>query len=297
MTQIDSLDTVRDLIRYAASRFNEAGLFFGHGTDNGWDEASQLVMHTIHLPYTLLPSALDAKLTRAEQALILALIKERVEQRVPLPYLTHQAWFAGLSFYVDNRVLIPRSPIAELIEKRFSPWIAEDNIHSILDLCTGSACIAIAAAHYMPYASVDATDISQDALAVAEINLLRHHLEEDIRLFQSDLFSNIPLKQYDLIITNPPYVDQYDMNSLPPEYQHEPILGLQAGTDGLAYVDRILKQAKDYLSPHGLLVVEVGNSEEALLEKYPSLGFIWPEFERGDGGVFILEREALLSVE
>lgn len=296
MTILDTLDTIRDYIRYATSRFNEAGLFFGHGTDNAWDEAFQLVLHTVHLPHDIPPTVLDAKLTQKEQLAILALINERVEKRVPLPYLIHQAWFAGLSFYVDNRVLIPRSPVAELIEQRFAPWIAEENINSVLDLCTGSGCIAIATAHYLPEATVHASDISQDALEVARINLLRHHLENNVTLLHSDLFNALPKKQYDVIISNPPYVDEYDMSSLPPEYQHEPILGLQAGRDGLACVDIILKQAKEYLSPHGILIVEVGNSEEALIAKYPSIGFIWPEFARGDGGVFILERKDLENI-
>lgn len=296
MTILDNLETMRDFIRYATSRFNEAGLFFGHGTDNAWDEATQLVLHSTHLPHDIPPTVLDAKLTRTEQHTILTLIKERVEKRIPLPYLIHQAWFAGLSFYVDNRVLIPRSPIAELIEKQFSPWIEEDQIHSILDLCTGSGCIAIAAAHYLPDVSVDASDISNDALAVARTNLLRHHLDEHIQLFQSDLFNQIPKKTYDIIVSNPPYVDQYDMGTLPPEYTHEPTLGLEAGADGLDVVDTILKQAKHYLSPHGLLIVEVGNSADALLAKYPQLDFIWPEFERGDGGVFLLERKQLEKI-
>lgn len=293
MKKLDTLDTLLDFIRYATSRFNEAGLFFGHGTDNAWDEATQLVLHTLHLPQDIPPLVLNAKLTQNEQTALLALIQERVEKRTPLPYLIHQAWFAGLTFYVDHRVLIPRSPIGELIEKQFSPWIQEDRVHHVLDLCTGSGCIAIATAKYMPHASVDASDISPDALAVTRINLLRHHLDSDITLYQSDLFNEIPPKKYDLIISNPPYVDEYDMSTLPPEYHHEPTLGLEAGNDGLACVDLILKQAKEYLSPHGMLVVEVGNSEEALLAKYPMLHFIWPEFERGDGGVFILERSEL----
>lgn len=296
MSVLDSLETIRDFIRLAASRFNEAGLFFGHGTDNAWDEATALVLHLLHLPHDLPVSILDAKLTRAEQTLILELINERVEKRIPLPYLIHQAWFAGMTFYVDERVLVPRSPIAELIEKQFSPWVDASDVNSILDLCTGSGCIAIAAAHHLPDAQVDASDISQDALAVARINLLRHHLEEEIGLFQSDLFHGIPKKTYDLIISNPPYVDEYDMGILPPEYQHEPIVGLEAGQDGLDFVDRILQEAKHYLNPNGLLIVEVGNSEEALLNKYPHLNFIWPEFTKGDGGVFILERSELEKV-
>lgn len=297
MTLLDTLDTVRDFIRYATSRFNEAGLFFGHGTDNAWDEATQLVLHTLHLPHDIPPVVLDAKLTKNEQSTLLNLIKDRVDKRIPLPYLIHQAWFAGLSFYVDNRVLIPRSPIAELIEKQFSPWIDAAQIENVLDLCTGSGCIGIAAAKYLPHSTVDASDISADALAVARINLLRHQLDDEIQLFQSDLFNTIPKKEYDLIVSNPPYVDEYDMNTLPVEYHHEPTLGLEAGIDGLTCVDTILRQAKQYLSPHGILIVEVGNSEKALLEKYPELDFIWPEFERGDGGVFILERQQLEKLQ
>lgn len=293
MTHHPELQTIRDFLRYATSCFNEAGLYFGHGTDNAWDEAVALILHTLHLPHDAHPAVLDARLLENEKMTLLTLIEKRVTSRIPVPYLTHEAHFAGLSFYVDERVLIPRSPIAELIERHFQPWVDPENIKLILDLCTGSGCIAIACAKAFPDAQVDACDISEEALAVSKINILRHHVEDQVTLYQSDIFSGLPRKKYDLIVSNPPYVNAEEMASLPPEYLHEPRLGLEAGASGLDIVSRILSQAKEYLSPQGTLIIEVGNSETALIEKYPQLPFTWPEFERGGGGVFFLKSEQL----
>lgn len=293
MADHPELQTIRDLVRYATSKFNEHSLFFGHGTDNSWDEAIALILHTLHLPHRMFLSVVDTRLTEEEKDKIFDLIDERISRRIPVPYLTNEAWFAGLSFYVDERVLIPRSPTAELIENQFQPWIHPENVSNILDLCTGSACIAIACAYAFPEAQVDAVDISNDALAVAKINTLRHNTEDQVHLIQSDLFTNLENKKYDIIITNPPYVSTEEMNILPEEYQHEPVSALEAGNDGLDFVDTILKEAGKHLTKHGVLVVEVGNSETTIVEKYPHIPFIWAEFERGGDGVFILTKDQI----
>jgi ribosomal protein L3 glutamine methyltransferase len=287
------LITIRDFLRYATSRFNQAGLYFGHGTDNAWDEAAGLIMHTLHLPHDISHQVLDARLTSDERTHLLSLIQQRVEKRLPLAYLTHEAWFSGLSFYVDERVLIPRSPIAELIQQHFQPWIQPDNVHQILDLCTGSGCIAIALAKAFPEAQVDASDVSDEALAVAKINVLRHQVEDQLHCHKADLFKGLPPKKYDLIVSNPPYVSQQEMIELPDEYRHEPALGLEAGNEGLDIVRRILDEAGDYLSENGTIIVEVGNSEHALAEEYPETAFTWLEFENGGGGVFLLSAKEL----
>lgn len=289
----NELSTIRDMLRWTVSRFNEAKLFYGHGTDNAWDEAVVLVLHALHLPPNIDPKIIDARLTKNERDTIIELITERIQKKIPAAYLIHQAWFAGLPFYVDERVLIPRSPIAELIEHHFSPWIAYENVHHILDLCTGSGCIAIACALAFPEAKVDATDISTEALAVAKTNLDRHQTHKQVRLIQSDLFTKLTNKKYDIIVTNPPYVSTEEMQSLPAEYHHEPSLGLAAGKDGLDIVTIILREAKKHLEPHGILIVEVGNSEQALREQFSKTPFTWLEFERGDGGVFLLTAEQL----
>lgn len=293
MNEHKELQTIRDFLRWATSRFNEASLYYGHGTDNAWDEAIALILHTLHLPHDIDPAVLDAHLTEKERTQLLQLIQRRINERIPVPYLTHEAWFTGLPFYVDERVLIPRSPIAELIENQFSPWIDPDQVHHILDLCTGSGCIAIASAKAFPDAMVDASDVSVDALAVAKMNVLRHQVEDQVNLIQSDLFNEIPQKKYDIIVSNPPYVDADDFSSLPEEYRYEPILGLKAGQDGLDMARVILQQAKRYLNPNGILIVEVGNSEVALAEQFPEIPFTWLEFQRGGGGVFLLRATEL----
>lgn len=293
MNNHTELQTIRDFLRYATTRFNAAGLYYGHGTDNAWDEAFALVLHTLHLPHDIHQAVLDARLTQAERDTISSLIEKRVTSRIPVPYLTHEAWFSGMSYYVDERVLIPRSPIAELIENHFKPWASPSQVTNILDLCTGSACIAIACAKAFPEAEVDAADISKDALAVAKINVARHGLDDQVHLYETDLFQGLPDKKYDIIVSNPPYVSAEEMDALPAEYLHEPKQGLAAGKEGLDFAIRILQDAKKYLKPDGILVVEVGNSEIALAENNPEIPFTWLEFERGGGGVFLLTAEQL----
>lgn len=295
MTNYPEIQTIRDFIRFAVSQFNAKGLYFGHGTDNAWDEAVALVLHALHLPHDIDRSVLDAHLTQDERKHILEMIEKRVDKRIPLPYLTHEAWFGGLSYYVDERVLIPRSPIAELIAQHFEPWINPADVQQILDLCTGSGCIAIACAKAFPDAKVSASDISADALAVAKINVLRHGVEEQVHLYESDLFAKLPKQQYDIIVSNPPYVNSNEMAELPAEYLHEPTSGLAAGTEGLDFAARILRDAKEYLAPNGILVVEVGNSEYALADTYPEIPFTWLEFENGGGGVFVLTAEQVME--
>lgn len=296
MTINKELKTIRDYIRYAISSFNQAGLFYGHGTDNSWDEAHALILHTLHLPYDIHSSLFEANLIEQEKAKIIDLINRRIQNRIPLPYLINEIFFAGLPFYVDERVLIPRSPIAELIENYFSPWIEFNQVKNILDMCTGSGCIAVACAKAFPDAQVDASDISKDALVVANINILRHQVEHQVFLHQSDLFATLPQQQYDIIVTNPPYVSQQEIDELPAEYGHEPLLALQAGEKGLDCVIDILKTASIYLRPHGILVVEVGNSEQNLIELFPHVPFTWLEFERGGDGVFLLTADQLHKV-
>lgn len=295
---ITELVTMLDMVRWAVSQFNRAGLYFGHGTDNPWDEAVCLVLQVLDLPQSLPEQTGDqlfhARLTTAEKTAIAALVGQRVEKRVPLAYLTNQAWFCGLPFYVDERVLVPRSPFAELIQQRFVDWYEHDPV-SILDMCTGSGCIAIALAHEFPDAQVDAVDISTDALAVAEINIAEHHLSHRVVPIQSDLYSGVKGHRYDLIVSNPPYVDAEDMSDLPDEFQHEPELGLAAGNDGLDLVDVILREAPQHLTEEGWLFVEVGNSLVYMDEKYPGLKLHWIEFEHGGLGVFAIERASLTA--
>jgi len=291
----EDLKTLRDFLRWAVSAFNRAGIYYGHGTDNGWDEALHLICHVLGLPPTGDQRFLDANLTRDEKRQIVTLVARRVNERVPAPYLTGEAWFAGLKFSVDERVLIPRSPIAEMIEQGFQPWLPEDP-ERVLDLCTGSGCIGIACAYAFPEAKVDLSDISTDALAVANNNIDRHKLWDRVTAIESDLFENLDGRVYDLIVSNPPYVDAADMNAMPEEYRHEPQLALASGDDGLDFTRRLLAEAANHLSDNGVLIVEVGNSWPALEASFPQLPFVWVEFERGGGGVFILRRDDLLNL-
>ena len=291
----DELFTLRDYIRWGASEFTGAKLYFGHGTDNAWDESEQLVLHAINLTPPLAEEWLDARLTRVERARVVQNLRRRVDERIPAAYITGQAWFAGLPFIVDERVLVPRSPISELIQQQFSPWLVNEPTQ-ILDLCTGSGCIGIACAYAFPNAEVQLSDISFDALEVAEENIQQHDLEERVFAMQSDLFANLVGQKFDLIVSNPPYVDADDLASMPPEYHAEPEIGLGSGDDGLDFTRRLLREASDYLNDDGVLIVEVGNSWVALEEAYPDMPFTWIEFERGGHGVFMLRKADLLKL-
>ncbi len=288
---LSSLTTLRDYIRWGASRFAEAKLNFGHGTVTALDEAAALVLHTLHLPYNLSEFYLQSALTPEERHAIVTIFEKRINERKPAAYLTQEAIFAGLSFYVDERVLVPRSPIAELIEQRFAPWVEEDQVGRILDLCTGSGCIAIACAYAFREAVVDAVDLSADALAVAEINVDKHQIGNEVMLYQSDLFDALPDAQYDIIVSNPPYVAIAEWQQLTREFHAEPEIGFVAGDSGLDIVIRILAKADNYLTPQGILVVEVGSSAETLQETFPNVPFYWLDFERGGDGVFLLTAE------
>lgn len=289
---LDELLTLRDFIRWGASEFKAADLYFGHGTDNAWDEAEHLVLHAVHLTPPLDTEWLGACLVREERERVLHNLRRRIDERIPASYITHQAWFANLPFYVDERVLVPRSPIAELIQKQFTPWLEQEPAR-ILDLCTGSGCIGIACAYAFPEAEVQLSDISYDALAVAQENIERHHLQDRVFALQSDLFENLHGQRFDVIVSNPPYVDADDLASMPDEYHAEPEIGLASGADGLDFTRRMLAEAKDFLTPNGLLIVEVGNSWPALQHAFPYLPFTWVEFERGGHGVFVLRKEDL----
>ena len=290
-----NLCTVRDFLRFAVSRFNQAKLFFGHGSSDAYDEAIYLILHTLHLPLDRLDPFLDAHLTDMECAEVLNIIQQRVEQRMPAAYLTHEAFLGDFSFYVDERVIVPRSFIAELLLEQLAPWIAEpEEIGSVLDLCTGSGCLAILAAHAFPYASVDAVDLSPDALAVAERNVADYDLRDRVHLIESDLFAKLNGRQYDLIISNPPYVDAASVAALPQEYLHEPKLALGSGHDGLDATHIILEHAAQHLTENGLLVVEIGHNREVLEAAYPDLPFTWLDVSAGDQFVFMLHKNDLL---
>lgn len=290
------LDTPKDFIRWGASAFNRAKLHFEHGTSNAVDEALNLVLHALDLDHEIPPWLLDGRLTEAEKRAVYGLLQRRVQERKPYAYITNHARFAGLDFYVDERVLVPRSPIAELIENGFEPWIESDSVTRILDLCTGSGCIAVACAYAFHDAAVDAADVSADALEVARMNVERLHVADRVLLHRADVFEGLPEAPYDVIVSNPPYVDAEDMAGLPDEHRHEPKLGLAAGQDGLDIVRRILKDAPRYLAPHGILVVEVGNSRWALEQAYPDVPFTWLEFQRGDVEVFLLHAEQVAAI-
>ena len=283
-----------DLLHWAEQCFENAGLYFGHGTDNAWDEAVMLVLHGMQLPLDSSPEVLSLTVAPEQLQTIRQLVERRVNERLPAAYLTHEAWFAGLPFYVDERVLVPRSPLAELIERSFSPWLLSPP-KRILDLCTGSGCIGIACAARFPDAEVVLSDISSDALAVANRNINTYDLDSRVKPIESDLFSSLSGQKFDLIISNPPYVDAADLAGMPAEYQHEPEIGLGSGDDGLDFTRRLLEQAADYLTEDGVLITEVGNSWEALDDAYPLLPFTWLEFERGGHGVFMLFRRDLVQ--
>jgi ribosomal protein L3 glutamine methyltransferase len=286
------LSTLRDYIRWAASRFAEAQLCFGHGTTTALDEAAALVLHTVHQPYNLADVYLESVLTLAERQAVIDKVGKRINERIPVSYLTNEAIFAGLSFYVDARVLVPRSPIAELIEQRFAPWVDEEQITNILDLCTGSGCIAIACAYAFPDAYVDAVELSADALDVARLNIAKHQLADAVTLYQSDLFNGLPDDtRYDLIVSNPPYVCLEEWEQLPAEFRAEPEIGFKGGVSGLDIVLRILVDADQYLTEKGILIVEVGSSAETLQSMFPDVPFYWLDFERGGDGVFLLTAE------
>ena len=288
------LSTIIDFIRYGASRFNAANLSFGHSYDNALDEATQLVLHALHLPHDLSPAYGQAKLVHEEKDRVLALFERRINERVPACYLTGEAWFAGLSFKTDHRALVPRSPIAELIETSFEPWAGGREIQRVLDMCTGSGCIAIATAHYHPDWQVDAADISEDALALAKENIERLETK-NVRLVHTDLFRGLKGEIYDLIVTNPPYVTHAETDALPKEYSYEPELGLRAGDDGLDLALEILRDAPEHLSENGFLICEVGESEHALVKLLPELPLAWVEFKVGQMGIFVVEREDLVT--
>jgi ribosomal protein L3 glutamine methyltransferase len=288
---LTTLSTLRDYIRWAASRFTEAGVSFGHGTTTALDEAAALVLHTVHQPYNLADAYLESVLTFSERQAVIDMVDRRINERIPAAYLTHEAIFAGLAFYVDQRVLVPRSPIAELIEQRFAPWVDEEQVVRILDLCTGSGCIAIACAYAFADAYVDAVDLSADALAVAELNIAKHQLADAVTLYRSDLFNELPETRYDVIVSNPPYVSLEEWAQLPAEFRAEPDMGFKGGASGLDLVLRILADADQYLTEQGILIVEVGSSAETLQNTFPDVPFYWLNFERGGDGVFLLTAE------
>jgi ribosomal protein L3 glutamine methyltransferase len=286
--------TIRDLVRWGASEFGRARLHFGHGTDNALDEAFHLVTWALKLPHELPPQYFDARLTAPESARVLKLLRERVRTRKPAAYLTGEAWFAGLPFEVDPRVLIPRSPIAELIENRFRPWLRGEP-RRILDLCAGSGCIAVACAMAFPEARVDAVELDAGALGILKRNLARHPLEGRVEAVRSDLFARLEGRKYGLIVSNPPYVPTARWKKMPKEYQHEPKLALEAGKDGMDVVAKILRQAPGFLEEDGLLVCEVGGSVPEFHRRFPNIPVIWPEFERGGDGVFVISRDDLVE--
>ncbi len=288
---VHSLTTIRDYIRWAASQFSEAELVYGHGTLTALDDAAALVLRVLHQPYDLVDFYLESTLTLVEREKLISIIKMRISTRKPTAYLTQDARFASLSFYVDERVLVPRSPIAELILEQFTPWVDAEQVYRVLDLCTGSACIAIACAYAFPEAQVDAVDLSEAALEVAAINVEKHQLEGQVQLWHSDLFEALPEERYDIIVSNPPYVSIEEWQELSPEFHNEPKMGLVAEQEGIQLALRILIDAAEYLSDQGILVVEVGSSAQTLQDTLPNVPFFWLDFERGGDGVFLLTAE------
>ncbi len=289
----DELSSVGDLLRFCATLFEREEIFCGHGTDDRWDEAVALVVGHLRLPWDRADLVLDAKLMRDERRQLIELARKRVEARIPVPYLTGFAWFAGHRFEVDPRVVVPRSPIAELIEAHFQPWLGVLEPRRILDLCAGSGCIGIACAHAFPQAEVDLVDVSADALEVARKNVVRHGIADRVSLVKSDLLEAVPETRYELIVCNPPYVADSELDEMPPEYAHEPRLGLAGGDDGLQFALRVLCAARAYLHADGILVMEVGDAAAALERRCSSLPFLWPELEGGGRGLFVLRARDL----
>ena len=288
------LQTIRDLLRFAVSRFHEAGLFFGHGSASAYDEAAYLILHTLHLPLDRLEPFLDARLTTTELEQVLGIIERRATEKIPAAYLTNEAWLGDFSFFVDERVIVPRSFIAELLREQLAPWIENPGeIYSALDLCTGSGCLAILLAHAFPSAMIDAVDISPEALEVARRNVSDYSLEHQVHLIQSDLYTGLGRRTYDLIISNPPYVSSAAMATLPEEYRHEPENALASGVDGLEATRTILNEAASHLNDRGLLIVEIGHNRDNLEQVYPDMPFIWLETSAGDEFVFLLKRDQL----
>jgi ribosomal protein L3 glutamine methyltransferase len=291
---IDELFTLRDWLRWAITRFEDAGLFYGHGTDNAYDEAAWLILATLKLPRDRLEPFLDSRLTHAERLNLLNVLQQRIARRLPAAYLTREAWLGPFRFHVDERVIVPRSYFADLLEEGFAPWIDEpESVTRALDLCTGSGCLAILMAHAYPNAMVDAIDLSPDALAVARRNISDYGLDEQVCAIESDLFAAVPGTRYDLIISNPPYVTAEAMAALPPEYRHEPALALAAGEDGLDVVRRILADAPNHLNPGGVIAIEVGHNRDLVDEAFPELNITWLDTDYAEGKVFLLTREDL----
>lgn len=290
----NNFSTIRDLLRYAVTRFNEAKLFFGHGSSNAFDEAAYLILHTLKLPLDKLEPFLDARLLPEETQVILKVIERRTVERVPAAYLTNEAWLGDYRFYVDERVIVPRSFIAELIPEQFAPWMADpESVTNILELCTGSGCLPIMLADAFPNAQIDAVDISADALAVARRNVEEYELQDRITLIESDLYAKVPKKKYDLIVTNPPYVNAGSMSKLPQEYLREPQIALAGGTDGMDLVRIIVEGAAERLTKHGVLIVEVGNEREFAEAAFPDLELTWVSTSAGDDMVFLLTADQL----
>lgn len=296
LTATQALTTIRDWIRYTVSQFEQSELFFGHGTDNSYDEAVWLIMSALHLPHDTLENFLDAKLTEPERKHLHHLVEQRITKRVPTAYLVREAWLRGFKFYVDERVIVPRSFIAELLDDGFQPWIEfPEMVESVADICTGSGCLGILLANTFPNAEVDVVDISPDAIAVANINIANYGLQEQVHAIQSDMFSALAGKTYDVIISNPPYVDAPSMAELPAEYRNEPQLALGSGTAGLDHTHTLLREAAQHLNDNGILVVEIGHNRDALLDAYPDLPFTWLEVASGNQFVFLLTKAELLG--
>ena len=291
------LETIRDYLRWAVSQFTEANLHYGHGTDSPWDEALHLVLQALYLPLDIDQRILDARLTHVERQKIIKWVYRRVVDRIPLAYLTKAAWFADMKFYVDQRVIVPRSPIGELIRHQFKPWVNPESIHRVLDLCTGSGCIGIASAYVFKEAKIVLSDISDKALEVARRNIQEYSLQDRLNVVSSDLFQQLPREKFDLIIANPPYVDANGLSTMPVEFLKEPVIALSSGQDGLDITRNILSNACDYLTKNGILIVEVGDSQHALRQEFPQVPFTWIHFEDGGDGVFLMNYDTLLKYQ